>query len=197
MWVRHQPQTVGRAFSLARPAERHRRRRLSFTWRTSAFPSPSSASAVGRGPRCSEAARSKSSPAGCCCMRWPTTGARDREQLTPIRQPWNAGYLPHLSRCDGYAQIADTAAHDQPGQNSGLPATASGVDIRTARETAGEHAARDALCAVLAEHAKPARELPAMRGMPVIRAGFRVNFFPGEYFVYLYDELFTSGKMSS
>jgi hypothetical protein len=44
---------------------------------------------------------------------------------------------------------------------------------------------------------EPARELPAMRGISDIRLGFRENYFFGEDFVYLYDELFSSGKMSS
>jgi hypothetical protein len=51
--------------------------------------------------------------------------------------------------------------------------------------------------AIMEAYAKPARGLPAMRGISDIRLGFRVNFFFGEDFVYLYDELFTSGKMSS
>ncbi|MGH3259241.1 MAG: hypothetical protein ACRDOU_28225 [Streptosporangiaceae bacterium] len=75
-----------------------------------------------------------------------------REQLTPIGQPWNAGYLPHLPRCHGCAQLADATAHTQPGPDSDLPAPASGVDIRTAHGTPGENVARDALRAVLAEH---------------------------------------------
>jgi hypothetical protein len=33
--------------------------------------------------------------------------------------------------------------------------------------------------------------------MSGIQLGFRVNFFSGEDFVYLYDELSSSGKMSS
>jgi hypothetical protein len=41
------------------------------------------------------------------------------------------------------------------------------------------------------------RGLPAMRGMPGNRPCFRVNFFYREDFIYLCDELFTLGKMSS
>jgi hypothetical protein len=40
-------------------------------------------------------------------------------------------------------------------------------------------------------------ELPVMRRVSGIRPGFRVNFFPSEDFVYLYDELFSPGKKSS
>jgi hypothetical protein len=43
----------------------------------------------------------------------------------------------------------------------------------------------------------PPRELPTMRLMSDLRLSFRVNFFYREDFVYLYDELFTSGKMYS
>jgi hypothetical protein len=46
-------------------------------------------------------------------------------------------------------------------------------------------------------YAKPVHELPAMRGMYHYRPGFRVNFFFREYFVYLYDEFLSPGKMSS
>jgi hypothetical protein len=75
-----------------------------------------------------------------------------REHLTPTGQPWQATYLPHLSRCRGCAQLTDAAADGQPGQDSGLPAPASGVDIRTARGTAAENYGRAALREVLAEH---------------------------------------------
>jgi len=76
----------------------------------------------------------------------------DRELLTPIRQPWDVGYLPHLSRCDGCARISGLAAPGPAGQDRGQPAAATGVDIRTAHGTAAEHAGSDALRAVLAGH---------------------------------------------
>jgi hypothetical protein len=37
------------------------------------------------------------------------------------------------------------------------------------------------------------RELPAVRTMPDMRPGFRENFFPGVYFMHLYDELSSPG----
>jgi hypothetical protein len=67
----------------------------------------------------------------------------DRAQLTPIAQPWTAGYLPHLRRCRECAQVTG---------GDSVAAPASDVDIRTARGTAGENAASEALRAVLAEH---------------------------------------------
>lgn len=76
----------------------------------------------------------------------------DQNQLTPIGEPWSAGYLPHLPRCRGCAQHPDMAAHDRSDQDTAIPAAASGVDIRTAHGTAEENAARDALHAVLARH---------------------------------------------
>jgi hypothetical protein len=91
----------------------------------------------------------------------------DRGQLTPVGQPWDAGYLPHLPRCQScMAQVTDTPppgppAHDSPpGHDSppahhdppGRAAQAGGVDIRTAHDTGHENAASAALRAVLAEH---------------------------------------------
>jgi len=43
----------------------------------------------------------------------------------------------------------------------------------------------------------PPTELPAIRGMPDSKPGFRVNFFYREDFMYLYDELLTPGKKTS
>jgi hypothetical protein len=43
----------------------------------------------------------------------------------------------------------------------------------------------------------PPAGLSAMRGMPRNRLNFQVNFFYHEDFVYLYDELFTLGKIFS
>ena len=76
------------------------------------------------------------------------------EQLTETGQPWNAGYLPHLPRCqDCLARAADAPA--RPGHGDRPPAVAaqaSGVDIRTAHGTDRERAASAALRAVLTEH---------------------------------------------
>jgi hypothetical protein len=72
---------------------------------------------------------------------------RGGEDLTPTRQPWQASYLPHLPRCRGCAE----AGGDGPARDC-EPAPASGVDIRTAHETAAENDARAALREVLAEH---------------------------------------------
>jgi hypothetical protein len=69
----------------------------------------------------------------------------DMDQLTPIGQPWDAGYLPHLPRCPNcVAQVGD----DSPP----CPEQASGVDIRTAHGTNVERAASAALREILAEH---------------------------------------------
>jgi hypothetical protein len=46
-------------------------------------------------------------------------------------------------------------------------------------------------------YAKLVHELPAMRRMYYYQSSFWVNFFPGEDFVYLYDELSSPGKISS
>jgi len=74
---------------------------------------------------------------------------RDQGQLTPAGRPWDAGYLPHLPRCqDCTAQAGDAPVPGQPGR----AAQASGVDIRTAHDTDRENAASAALRAVLAEH---------------------------------------------
>jgi hypothetical protein len=79
----------------------------------------------------------------------------DQGQLTPVGQPWDAGYLPHLPRCQScLAQVTDAPVPGQSGHAGppGHAAHASGVDIRTAHDTAGENAASAALRAVLAEH---------------------------------------------
>lgn len=83
-------------------------------------------------------------------------GRRD-EHLTPIGQPWDAGYLPHLPRCRGCLA---------PGLPGGLPpggsgqdspgwpapgAPASGVDVRAASGTDEEMAGVTGLRSVLAE----------------------------------------------
>jgi hypothetical protein len=80
----------------------------------------------------------------------------DKGQLTETGQSWNAGYLPHLPRCQScLAQAADAPVPARPGCD-GLPpagaAQSSGVDIRTAHGTDRENAAAAALRAVLAEH---------------------------------------------
>ena len=80
----------------------------------------------------------------------------DKGQLTETGQPWNAGYLPHLPRCQSCtARIADAPVPVRPRCDDGPPARAaqaSGVDIRTAHGTGRENAASAALRAVLAEH---------------------------------------------
>jgi hypothetical protein len=73
------------------------------------------------------------------------------EELTELGQLWDAGYLPHLSRCPScVARVADApvTAHS-PAAGA---AQASGVDVRTAHGTERENAAAAALRAVLAEH---------------------------------------------
>jgi hypothetical protein len=50
---------------------------------------------------------------------------------------------------------------------------------------------------IMETYAKPHPKLSTMRGMRDVRPDFQVNIFYRENFVYLYDELFTSGKMSS
>ncbi len=80
----------------------------------------------------------------------------DKRQLTETGQPWNAGYLPHLPRCQSCtARVADAPVPARAGDDDGPPgraAPASAVDIRTAHGTDREHAAAAALRAVLAEH---------------------------------------------
>ncbi len=80
----------------------------------------------------------------------------DKGQLTETGQPWNAGYLPHLPRCQSCtARIADAPVPVRPRCDDGPPARAaqaSGVDIRTAHGTGRENAASAARRAVLAEH---------------------------------------------
>jgi hypothetical protein len=77
-------------------------------------------------------------------------------QLTGTGQPWNAGYLPHLPRCQScLARAADAPGPVRPGHDDGPSvgaAQASAVDIRTAHGTERENAAAAALRAVLAEH---------------------------------------------
>ena len=81
----------------------------------------------------------------------PLCGIAD-EPLTPTGRPWDAGYLPHLPRCQGcLAQAAEAPA---PGQGTAQASTAqaSEVDIRTARDTDRENAAAAALRMVLSAH---------------------------------------------
>lgn len=74
------------------------------------------------------------------------------QHVTPTRQPWQDSYLPHLPRCRGCAQPGAAAAPGLPGQDSDLPAPATGVDVRTAHGTAAELAGRAALHDVLTRH---------------------------------------------
>jgi hypothetical protein len=80
----------------------------------------------------------------------------DHGQLTRTAQPWSAGYLPHLPRCQSCTTRAEDApARPRPGCDDGPLASAgqaSGVDIRTAQGRDREQAASAALRAVLAEH---------------------------------------------
>jgi hypothetical protein len=69
-------------------------------------------------------------------------GRRDN-RLTPIDRPWDASYLPHLSRCRGCLA---------PGGAPDLAAPASGVDVRAASGTDDEMAGVAGLRSVLAEH---------------------------------------------
>jgi hypothetical protein len=82
---------------------------------------------------------------------YPVCGC-GREQLTPTAQPWQASYLPHLARCHSCAQLADPAGPGQPAHDSGRPAPASGVDIRTTHGTHAEDDGKAALRAVLDEY---------------------------------------------
>ena len=75
----------------------------------------------------------------------------DGELLTRTGQPWQASYLPHLPRCDRCARLTG-AAPTSPGPDGGLPAPASGVDLRTVHGTPAEHDGRAALELVLARH---------------------------------------------
>lgn len=65
-------------------------------------------------------------------------------EFTPIAQPWDDRYLPHLPRCGGCAAMVGGAGL------TGLPA--SDVDVRAAHGSDHENAGADALRAVLAEH---------------------------------------------
>jgi len=79
----------------------------------------------------------------------------DQGPLTPAGRPWDAGYLPHLPRCQSCtAQVTDAPVPGQPGHDgpAGRAAQASGVDIRTAHDTGRENTASAALRAVLAGH---------------------------------------------
>jgi hypothetical protein len=75
----------------------------------------------------------------------------DLDPLTPIRQSWNAQYLPHLPRCRDCVTALIDAGHPQrePGFGRAAP-QATGVDIRTAHGTGNERAAAAALRRVLA-----------------------------------------------
>ena len=80
----------------------------------------------------------------------------DKRHLAGTGQPWDAGYLPHLPRCQSCAaQAGDAPLPARPGCGADPPARAalaSAVDVRTAHGTDREYAARAALRAVLAEH---------------------------------------------
>lgn len=84
-------------------------------------------------------------------------GRRD-ERLTPIGQPWDATYLPHLPRCLGCLAPAlpgglrpRGSGQDSPGGLAGgVPA--SGVDVRASSGTPAEMAGVTGLRKVLAEH---------------------------------------------
>ena len=80
----------------------------------------------------------------------------DKGQLTETGQPWDAGYLPHLPRCQSCTvRVADAPETVRPRCHDGPPAAAaqaSGVDIRTAHSAGRENAGSAALRAVLAEH---------------------------------------------
>jgi hypothetical protein len=74
------------------------------------------------------------------------------EEMTFRWQPWEAGYLPHLSRCRRCAELTDEGTHGEPRGDADLSAPASGVDIRAAHGTEAENHASAALRDVLAEH---------------------------------------------
>jgi hypothetical protein len=80
----------------------------------------------------------------------------DKGQLTETGQRWDAGYLPHLPRCQGcLARVGEVPGPVPPRRDGGLSAgaaPASAVDIRTAHGTGREDAAAAALRAVLADH---------------------------------------------
>jgi hypothetical protein len=62
----------------------------------------------------------------------------------------------------------------------------------------GGHAAwKSKVFTIMEANAKPNSKLSAMGRTHGMRPDFQVNFFYRENFVYLYDELFTPGKMSS
>ena len=77
-------------------------------------------------------------------------------QLTETGQPWDAGYLPHLPRCQScLARVAEAPGAVRTGHEDGPSAGAAqttAVDIRTAHNTDREKAAAAVLRAVLAEH---------------------------------------------
>jgi hypothetical protein len=77
----------------------------------------------------------------------------DLDPLTPIKQSWNARYLPHLPRCRDCVAALTGAGHPQhePGFEPGPP-QATGVDIRTAHGSDNESAAAAALRVVLSDH---------------------------------------------
>ncbi len=84
---------------------------------------------------------------------------RAGDELSPIAQLWDAGYLPHLPRClrcsaavlaGKPGPVLDPETYLADPLPAGLPA--AGVDVRTAHGTDGEKAGADALRAVLAEH---------------------------------------------
>jgi hypothetical protein len=72
----------------------------------------------------------------------PVCGHEESE-LRPSRQPWDAGYLPHLPRCPDCTALA---------ANAPIPGQETSVDIRTAHGRGREAAGATALCAVLAGH---------------------------------------------
>ena len=81
----------------------------------------------------------------------------DQDELTPIEQPWDSAYLPHLPRCRAClaAQSDGVQAETNYGPNTGTSARlseAGGIDIRTAHGSSKETAGAAALRAVLAEH---------------------------------------------
>ena len=80
----------------------------------------------------------------------------DKGQLTAPGQAWDAGYLPHLPRCQICAARTDDApVPAQAGCDDGPLAYAGracGVDIRAAHGTDAEKGASAALRAVLARH---------------------------------------------
>jgi hypothetical protein len=83
----------------------------------------------------------------------------DRAGLTFLSAGWEAGYLPHVSRCRSCATAAKTllpgvpvARHEAISGEVPPPVPAEQVDVRCRQGTAGELAGAAALRAVLAEH---------------------------------------------